>query len=269
MAEIDQNTYTQVENPGAYYPQDNSLETLNFLTGSGQRFDIKKIFVDKNRIDISNLSNQILISVIPTLSDDLLKKININNILTSADGILKLKYIGGCYLPTLNINKLDSTKIIAERLNKIYSEDPDQSVDFIDVMCILNAALDKPIDKSLQSKIRSSVKFRFLNILKIPVEPDEVKLGQITKELIQYVIKKQPQKNFYLNRSNFEIASEFYKHLKDFKITFELTTNSLKEIRKNEPFLRKVELYDILDKMPQRPSVGRFIEEGNLKFIII
>jgi hypothetical protein len=31
----------------------------------------------------------------------------------------------------------------------------------------------------------------------------------------------------------------------------------------------KWKLYDILDKMPQRPSVGRFIEEGNLKFIII
>jgi hypothetical protein len=46
MAQIDQNTYTQVENPGAYYPQDYSLESLNFLTGSGQRFDMKKIFVE-------------------------------------------------------------------------------------------------------------------------------------------------------------------------------------------------------------------------------
>ena len=44
MAQIDQNTYTQVENPGAYFPQDYSLESLNFLTGSGQRFDIKKVF---------------------------------------------------------------------------------------------------------------------------------------------------------------------------------------------------------------------------------
>jgi hypothetical protein len=46
MAEIDQNTYTQVENPGAYYPQDYSLETLNFLTGSGQRFEMKKILLE-------------------------------------------------------------------------------------------------------------------------------------------------------------------------------------------------------------------------------
>jgi len=46
MAEIEQNTYTQVENPGAYYPQDYSLETLNFLTGSGQKFEIKKLLME-------------------------------------------------------------------------------------------------------------------------------------------------------------------------------------------------------------------------------
>jgi hypothetical protein len=46
MAEIDQRTYTEVENPGAYYPQDYSLETLNFLTGSGQRFEMKKLLLE-------------------------------------------------------------------------------------------------------------------------------------------------------------------------------------------------------------------------------
>ena len=46
MAEIDQKTYTQIENPGAYYPQDYSLETLNFLTGSGQRFEMKKLLLE-------------------------------------------------------------------------------------------------------------------------------------------------------------------------------------------------------------------------------
>lgn len=46
MAEIDQNTYNEVENPGAYYPQDYSLETLNFLTGSGQRFEMKKLLLE-------------------------------------------------------------------------------------------------------------------------------------------------------------------------------------------------------------------------------
>lgn len=46
MAEIEQQTYTQVENPGAYYPQDYSLKTLNFLTGSGQRFEMKKLLLE-------------------------------------------------------------------------------------------------------------------------------------------------------------------------------------------------------------------------------
>ena len=46
MAEIDQNIYTDVENPGAYYPQDYSLESINFLTGSGQRFEMKKMLLE-------------------------------------------------------------------------------------------------------------------------------------------------------------------------------------------------------------------------------
>jgi len=46
MAEINQDTFTQIENPGAYYPQDYSLESLNFLTGSGQRFEMKKLLLE-------------------------------------------------------------------------------------------------------------------------------------------------------------------------------------------------------------------------------
>lgn len=45
MAEIDQ-TSVGVESPGAYYAQDFSLETLNFLTASGQRFELKRLLVD-------------------------------------------------------------------------------------------------------------------------------------------------------------------------------------------------------------------------------
>lgn len=45
MAEFDQ-TSLGVESPGAYYAQDYSLETLNFLTASGQRFELKRLLVD-------------------------------------------------------------------------------------------------------------------------------------------------------------------------------------------------------------------------------
>jgi hypothetical protein len=45
MAEFDQSSLS-VESPGAYYAQDYSLETLNFLTSSGQRFELKRLMID-------------------------------------------------------------------------------------------------------------------------------------------------------------------------------------------------------------------------------
>lgn len=46
MADIEQTNSSPVENPGAYYTQDYSLETLNFLTASGQKFEMKKVLVE-------------------------------------------------------------------------------------------------------------------------------------------------------------------------------------------------------------------------------
>jgi hypothetical protein len=45
MAEFDQSSLN-VESPGAYYAQDYSLETLNFLISSGQRFELKRLMID-------------------------------------------------------------------------------------------------------------------------------------------------------------------------------------------------------------------------------
>jgi len=45
MAEFDQSSLG-VESPGAYYTQDYSLETLNFLTSSGQKFELKRLMID-------------------------------------------------------------------------------------------------------------------------------------------------------------------------------------------------------------------------------
>ena len=45
MAEFDQSSLG-VESPGAYYAQDYSLETLNFLTSNGQRFELKRLMID-------------------------------------------------------------------------------------------------------------------------------------------------------------------------------------------------------------------------------
>jgi len=39
-------TVPVVESPGAYYPQDYSIQTLNLLTASGQRFELKRLLVE-------------------------------------------------------------------------------------------------------------------------------------------------------------------------------------------------------------------------------
>ena len=44
MAEFD--ITTPVESPGAYFPQDFSIKTLNFLTASGQRIELKKLLME-------------------------------------------------------------------------------------------------------------------------------------------------------------------------------------------------------------------------------
>jgi hypothetical protein len=41
-----EDTVNIVESPGAYYPQDFSLKTLNFLTAGGQRIELKKLLVE-------------------------------------------------------------------------------------------------------------------------------------------------------------------------------------------------------------------------------
>jgi hypothetical protein len=46
MAEIEQTYSTPTENPGVFYTQDFSLNKLNFLTSSGQSFDLRKLLVE-------------------------------------------------------------------------------------------------------------------------------------------------------------------------------------------------------------------------------
>jgi hypothetical protein len=43
---MENNQTAVVESPGAYYPQDFSIQTLNLLTASGQRFELKKLLVE-------------------------------------------------------------------------------------------------------------------------------------------------------------------------------------------------------------------------------
>lgn len=186
-----------------------------------------------------------------------------------AEGIIKTKYMAAKSVYVLNPQKLESAKLLSERLNNIYKEEPVQTTDFIDVMCVLNGALGRPIGKEFESKIKGSTKLRFLELLKLPIDPDDLQLSQITKDQLQYVIKKQPQKDIYLNKSTFNIAAELAEYLKDFKLTFVLGADSLREIRRNYPSLAgRNRFFDTLNKMTQRPRSGKEVEEGNLKFVI-
>lgn len=45
MADLDQ-TFSPVEAPGAYYPQDFSLKSINLLTTGGQRIDLRRLMVE-------------------------------------------------------------------------------------------------------------------------------------------------------------------------------------------------------------------------------
>lgn len=46
MAEIEQPNTSPTENPGVFYTQDFSIDKLNFLTSSGQSFDLRKLLVE-------------------------------------------------------------------------------------------------------------------------------------------------------------------------------------------------------------------------------
>ena len=46
MAEIEQPNSTTNESPGVFYTQDFSLDTINFLTASGQKFDLRKLLIE-------------------------------------------------------------------------------------------------------------------------------------------------------------------------------------------------------------------------------
>jgi hypothetical protein len=46
MAEIEQPNSATNESPGVFYTQDFSLDTINFLTASGQKFDLRKLLIE-------------------------------------------------------------------------------------------------------------------------------------------------------------------------------------------------------------------------------
>lgn len=103
MAEIEQNQYNQVENPGAYFPQDYSLKTLNFLTASGQRFELKKILLEMSYYeDIYSFSVSGYITVV------------------DAQGFVELLQLTGNEYIEVNFSKTKSGVNSNDRLYRVY-----------------------------------------------------------------------------------------------------------------------------------------------------
>jgi hypothetical protein len=103
MAELVENNYEQIENPGAYYPQDYYLQTLNFLTASGQRFELKKIMLEMSYYeDIYSFA----VSGYITVSD--------------AQGLVEMLQLTGNEFIEVNFGKTKNGANSTDRLYRVY-----------------------------------------------------------------------------------------------------------------------------------------------------
>ncbi len=92
-----------VESPGAYYPQDFSLQTLNLLTASGQRFELKKLLVELSYYeDIYSFVTSGYITLI------------------DAQGFLELFQLSGNEFIEINFGKIRTGTNSTDQLFRIY-----------------------------------------------------------------------------------------------------------------------------------------------------
>jgi hypothetical protein len=92
-----------IESPGAYYPQDFSLKTLNFLTASGQRIEIKKLLVEMSYYeDIYSFVTSGYITLV------------------DAQGFIELMRLTGNEFIEVNFGKVKSGKNETDQLFRVY-----------------------------------------------------------------------------------------------------------------------------------------------------
>jgi hypothetical protein len=92
-----------VETPGVFYPQDFSLQTLNFLTASGQKIELKKVMVELSYFeDIYNF----VVSGYITIID--------------AQGFIELFNITGNEFLEVNFGKVRGAKNGTDQLFRVY-----------------------------------------------------------------------------------------------------------------------------------------------------
>lgn len=228
------------------------------------RKEFSKKYVNLNVLNFGMLPTNILKEILPRYDDNIFKeKINLNGLIKT-----EYRYEGNKYI--LDPDKLELCKMVSDRLNKIYSSDTDVNTNFIDCMATLNAMLGRNnLNKGLDNKISEYYKRRYAEYLKLPISFNNLYLGDINLNEVQYITKGQPNNTIYLSHDNFIVAAELAEHLKDFKIVFRISKRSLDQIlirSYGKPQQKK--LLNILNKFPLKPRVGKSIEEGNIKIII-
>jgi hypothetical protein len=95
--------FNTVESPGVVYPQDFSLKTLNFLTASGQRIELKKLMVELSYYeDIYNFVTSGYITIL------------------DAQGFIELMRITGNEYIEVNFGKVKDGKNSNDQIFRIY-----------------------------------------------------------------------------------------------------------------------------------------------------
>jgi hypothetical protein len=95
--------FNTVESPGVVYPQDFSLKTLNFLTASGQRIELKKLMVELSYYeDIYNFVTSGYITIL------------------DAQGFIELMRITGNEYIEVNFGKIKDGKNSNDQIFRIY-----------------------------------------------------------------------------------------------------------------------------------------------------
>lgn len=96
-------TASLVESPGAYYPQDYSIQTLNLLTSSGQKFELKKLLVELSYYeDIYSFTTSGYITLI------------------DAQGFLEMFQLSGNEFIEINFGKIRTGSNSNDQLFRIY-----------------------------------------------------------------------------------------------------------------------------------------------------
>jgi hypothetical protein len=158
-------TFNLVEGGGAYYPQDYSLKTLNILTSSGQRFEMRKLMVELSYYeDLYSFA----ISGYVTLKD--------------AQGFIESLQLTGNEFIEINFGKVDGASNSDDQIFRIYKVGPRTASTNISTEYYTLYFCSEELMLSEQIKISKSYNTEISNIVNSIVN-DYLKVNNKTKNV--------------------------------------------------------------------------------------